>query len=121
MAVHGAPRATTDLDLLILASDVEPALRAVEPLGFRHKAMPRTFPDGMKLQRVSKILEGEVLTLDLLLVVEALEEVWSSRQKVQALGDRLWVISRDALISMKQWAGRPQDLADIARLLGDDR
>ena len=121
VALHGAPRATTDLDLLILPSDVEGALSAVAPHGFRHKAMPMTFPDGMKLQRVSKIEHGELLTLDLLLVVEPLHEIWASRQRVQAGEGTLWVISREALISMKQWAGRPQDLADIARLLDQDR
>lgn len=121
VAVHGAPRATADLDLLIRPADLEPALAAVEPHGFRHKAMPMKFPDGMRLQRVSKIEQGELLTLDLLLVVELLEPVWESREPIEALGTTLWVIGRDALISMKQWAGRPQDLADIARLLGDDR
>ncbi|MCA9670053.1 MAG: hypothetical protein KC503_30870 [Myxococcales bacterium] len=31
------------------------------------------------------------------------------------------VISRDALIAMKVWAGRPQDAADVQRLQESDR
>jgi len=31
------------------------------------------------------------------------------------------VVSREGLIRMKAWAGRPQDIADIARLRDLDR
>ena len=36
-------------------------------------------------------------------------------------GRDIWVVSREGLIQMKSWAGRPQDLADIDRLRGLDR
>jgi len=121
LAVHGAARATTDIDVLVLAEDVPRVLDAVAPLGFRPEAMPMHFPEGMRIQRVSKIDGTELLTLDLLLVSEDLRGAWDSRARYEALGTELSVIGRDALIQMKAWAGRPQDLADIARLEGDDR
>jgi len=31
------------------------------------------------------------------------------------------VISREALIGLKLWAGRSQDLADVEKLIHDDR
>src|SRR5690606_25051464 len=121
LAVHGAPRATTDLDLLVTEDDLARAIDAVRPLGFRHPAAPMCFPDGMRIQRITKIEGHEALTLDLLLVTEALEEVWAEREQVRELGGTRWVTGRAGLIRMKLWAGRTQALADVARLREDDR
>ena len=38
MAIHGLPRATVDIDLLIRPEDEERVYAAVEPLGFRIRA-----------------------------------------------------------------------------------
>src|SRR5207249_807005 len=43
MAIHGKPRATIDIDLLIQSGDEERVYGAVEPLGFRIKAKPMDF------------------------------------------------------------------------------
>jgi len=121
VAVWGAPRATQDIDLLVQAEQLEAALAAVEPLGFKLRALPMKFRDGMELQRVSKVEEGELLTLDFILVGSSLEPVWQSRQVVESEGGPLWVVSREKLIQMKVGAGRPQDLADVERLQEMDR
>jgi hypothetical protein len=121
VAVWGAPRATQDIDLLVRPESVEAVVAAVEPLGFRFRALPMTFSDGMQLQRVSKIEAGALLTLDLILVDPNLEPVWGSRQKVELDGAPIWVISRAALIQMKIAAGRPQDAADVQKLEELDR
>lgn len=121
VAVWGAPRATADIDLLIRPESVEAALAAVAPIDFRFPALPMTFKDGMSLQRVSKITEGNLLTLDLLLVNANLEPVWASRQRFDVRGQTVWIISREALIQMKAAAGRPQDALDIQNLQEVDR
>lgn len=121
VAVWGVPRATQDIDLLLRPESVEPALQALEPLGFRIHALPRTFQDGMSLQRVSKLEGGALLTIDLILVDANLESVWASRSQVELAGTPLWVISREALIQMKAAAGRPRDLLDIQSLEELDR
>lgn len=121
VAVWGAPRATQDIDLLVQAESVDAICEAVASLGFRFRALPMVFKDGMQLQRVSKIEAGALLILDLLIVNENLEPVWASRQRL-ALGDApIWVISREALIQMKVAAGRPQDALDIQNLEELDR
>ncbi len=79
------------------------------------------FSDGMEVRRVTKTEGAEMLTLDLLLVNQNLEPVWSSRERVLTERGELWVVSRDGLIQMKAWAGREQDLADIRRLRELDR
>ena len=121
VAVHGAPRATRDIDLLVQERDVDAILTAVRPLGFRFQAHPMNFPDGMRIRRVTRIDGRELLTLDLLLVGPATELAWASRSQVTTAGGPVRVISRDALIGMKVAAGRTQDLADVQRLTDVDR
>lgn len=121
LAVHGVPRATTDIDLLIRPESVEAVTEQARRLGYVFEAQPIRFPDGMEIRRLSKIAGEETLTLDLLLVDANLEEIWASRLRVEASFAGAWVISRDALIRMKTWAGREQDLADVRRLEDLDR
>jgi len=121
LAIHGAPRATTDVDLLLRPEDIDRALAAVQPLGYRLPAQRMTFAGGVTVQRVTKVHEGEALTLDLLLAEGPLARAWSSRTVVEAIGRRLSVVSRDALVEMKAQSGRLRDLADIRLLQGEDR
>ncbi|HVI03393.1 MAG TPA: DUF6036 family nucleotidyltransferase [Enhygromyxa sp.] len=121
VAVWGAPRATQDIDLLVRPESVDAVVAVVEPLGFRFRALPITFRDGMQLQRVSKIENGALLTIDLILVDANLEPAWASRVQLDLDGVPIWVISRAALIQMKVAAGRPQDAADIEKLEELDR
>ena len=121
LAIHGVVRATTDIDVLIRRTSLDTALSAVAKEGFRFKAYPMTFPDGMEIRRVSKLEEGELLTLDLLIVNKHLENAFSTRQRYTTEWGELSAISRDALIEMKTWAGRPQDGVDIQRLTEVDR
>jgi hypothetical protein len=79
-----------------------------------------TFKSGVTVQRVTKVHEGDSLTLDFLLADGPLRRAWDSRQTVEA-GDRpLRVVSRAELIAMKALSGRLRDLADIRRLQGED-
>lgn len=121
VAVHGAPRATRDIDLIVREEDVEAVYALLEPLGYRHKALPMTFPDGMRLRRVTRIRGRDVSTIDLLLVGPATEAAFASRRPFQVGEHEVWVAGREELIGMKVLAGRPQDLADVERLRGDDR
>jgi hypothetical protein len=124
VAVWGAPRATQDIDLLVRPEAVEAIVAVVEPLGFRFRALPVVFKDGMRLQRISKRDAGALLSLDLILVDENLEPAWASRKPLDMhgmTGTSIWVISRDALIQMKVAAGRPQDALDIQNLEEQDR
>lgn len=117
LAVHGAPRATTDIDLLIRPEDLAAAMAAARTRGFTIEALPMRFTGSdIDLQRVSRIEGQETLTVDLLLVGPTLEPVWATRQDVATHAGPLRVISRDGLIRMKALAGREQDTADIRRL-----
>lgn len=121
LAVWGAPRATTDIDVLARPEDAPRLLEIAKNYGFRVRAFRMTFKDGMQLERSTKIEGGESLTLDVLLVNDSLEEIFASRRTVATEQGPVRVISRDALISMKAAANRPQDIADIERLEELDR
>jgi hypothetical protein len=116
LAVHGFPRATIDIDLLIRREDLDSALRVAATIGYRFPAEPMTFRNGMEVQRVTKVVGSDHLILDLLLVNEQLEDVWETRQRVSSEEGAITVISREALVKMKAMAGRPQDLVDLDRL-----
>jgi hypothetical protein len=46
------------------------------------------------------------------------EEAWTTWHEVELGGHRVWAIGKDAIIRNKRASGRPQDLADVARLEG---
>lgn len=119
MAVHGAPRATIDIDLLINGEDAEHVENVAAPLGFKIKANPMSFSGGaIKIRRVSKIdpSDGEVLMLDLLLVTPAVASSWETREQRMWSGRPLTVVSKEGLVTLKAFRSSDQDRADIARL-----
>ena len=122
MAIHGFARATLDIDVLIRAESLEKSYKVAAEKGFDIRGLDISFKErAVEIRRVSKIDDnGEVLSLDLLLVTPQVEEVWESRETIDFLGKRLWVVSREGLIKMKRLASRPQDLADIERLENEE-
>jgi hypothetical protein len=120
VAVHGYPRATVDIDLIVTRESLAAALAVARGLGYLVEAGPMRFASGVEVRRVSRLESGEVFTLDLMPVTGVLEDVWQGRQQVSWRGRPLRVVSRDGLIKMKRLAGRSQDLADLAALGADD-
>ncbi len=90
--------------------------------GFDIRGLDISFKErAVEIRRVSKIDDnGEVLSLDLLLVTPQVHDVWETREKIDFLGNKLFVVSREGLIKMKRLANRPQDLADIERLENEE-
>ncbi len=120
VSIHTEPRATEDLDLLVLAQDLGRCEAALRPLSFRRYGEPMKFAQGqVTVQRLLKIEPGadDQAVLDLLLVgPTVLDAVWQSRQGFEWEGMKVWVVSREGLIVLKRLRGSPQDLVDIARL-----
>lgn len=116
MAIHGLPRATKDIDLLILAEDLDRVLNVARAREFDVEGLPLHFD--IEIRRISKIDKEskQLITLDLLLVSEAHRDIWAGRQKIGWKEGETYVVSREGLIQMKRLAGRIQDLADIEKL-----
>jgi len=120
VTMHGATRTTKDIDLLVAPADVARALEAVRPLGYAFAALPMTFDSGTEkerhVQRVSKIDGAQHLVLDLRLTEAAYANLLADVIDIVLPEGPIRVVSRETLLRMKRLAGRPQDLADIARL-----
>ncbi|HTK27782.1 MAG TPA: hypothetical protein VL327_14555 [Pyrinomonadaceae bacterium] len=117
MAAHGFVRATMDIDILIPEESLEKAYQVGAEKGFDIRGLDISFKErAVEIRRISKVVGEDVISLDLLLVTPQVEEIWKTREKIDFLGDKLSIVSRDGLISMKRLAGRPQDLVDIERL-----
>lgn len=123
LAVYGKLRSTMDIDLLILAVDLDAALAAASEAGFDTPAAEMAFAGGKApMRRVSKFIPGlgEHIPLDLLLVTDGTLSIWDRRVRAEWPGGSLWVVSREGLAALKRLRGSSQDLADIEFLEGPD-
>jgi hypothetical protein len=119
MAILGYPRATIDIDLLILSEDLDEVWKIAQGFGYDVEGLPLHFHDGkIEIRRISKIDKEtkSLITIDFLLVTEALEDVWQNRKMFKWNEGKVFSVSKEGLILMKKISGRLQDLADIERL-----
>jgi hypothetical protein len=119
LAVHGIPRATVDIDILIPKILLNNVQRLAIELGYTQIAEPMIFARGaVEIHRISKIDPDtrDLLSLDLLLVTPEIETVWSSRQEVGWEKGKLWVVSRNGLIALKSLRASGQDQDDVRKL-----
>ena len=120
VVLHGHPRLTRDVDLLIRKQDLEAAEAALATAGFTLPGGMLPFDPGGRHERnvfrLSKRVADDILTVDLLLLPDFLRDVWEDREVYELDGVPVTVVSADGLIAMKRVAGRHQDLNDIEHL-----
>jgi hypothetical protein len=106
--------------VLIRKEDLDRVLTLVKECGFTANSGSLPFktgtPHAHEVHRVLKVEGRQVLTLDLILVAPVFEGVWSSREVFDWQGQRIQVVSREGLATMKRLAGRRIDLADLEQL-----
>jgi Uncharacterised nucleotidyltransferase len=120
VAFYGYVRTTGDIDVLVRPEDVERIATVIRERGFVFDAGRIPFdvggPRQRAIHRISKIVDDEILTLDLLLVDEVYRSIWDSREAAEWQGRPISVVSLDGLLEMKRIAGRNKDLLDIDEL-----
>jgi hypothetical protein len=119
LALHGVPRYTGDLDILVrpVASNAERVWRALVRFGAPVEIAGVSTVDltvsgtvyqiGLPPRRIDLMTEISGVGFD---------EAWASREPVSLENHVIHFIGREALIRNKEAAGRPKDLADAARL-----
>ena len=98
LTILGFPRATFDIDVLIRAESLEKSFHVVKQYGFDIYGPDISFKErAVEIRRVSKIDdEGEVLSLDFLIVTPFVEDVWDDRIDLEWQGEPISVVSRKA-------------------------
>ena len=122
MGVHGRARTTIDIDLLILSESLDDVLALANTLGYNVRGKDLTLADGaIEIRRVSKIdaHDGDLLSLDLILVTAEIRHAWESRIEGEWEGGKLSVVSPEGLIAMKLFRRSGRDLDDIQELSGE--
>jgi hypothetical protein len=121
VAAHGLPRYTGDLDAWVWVSseNASRVLRSLESFGFSGLGLAED--DFSQPDRVVQ-LGYPPYRIDILTSIEGVEfdEAWTRRIVLDLDGVFVPFIGRDDLLTNKRVAGRPQDLADVERLTGQD-
>ena len=117
LATHGVPRSTGDIDLW-----VHPSRANAEKVW---AALIRFGAPMLNLTRDDLAVPGVVFQIglpprriDFLTSIDGVEfgQAWARRTISDVGGVSVGVLSREDLIQNKRASGRPQDLADVARL-----
>ena len=120
LALHGAPRFTGDLDILIrpTAENADRLITALRAFGFPE--IPLTPAQIIAPGRIIEIGVAPV-QIHVMSAIDgvAWEEVWSGRVESRFGSSTVGFIGRAEFLKNNRAAGRPKDLADIAALSGD--
>lgn len=122
VAAHGLPRLTGDLDAWIWVGD-DNASRVIQALAeFGFGTLGLTVDDFNHRDSVVQ-LGYPPHRIDILTDIDGVsfESAWEQRIEVEIGGRSVPFIGRDDLIANKRASGRPQDVADVARLTNQGR
>ena len=117
LAAHGIPRATGDIDIWIRCAK-DNARRAWHAL--LNFGAPLSELNEADLSRTGIVFQIGVAPsrIDILTSIDGVDftDAWRQCLEVEVEGIKVTVIGRAHLIANKKAVGRPQDLADLARL-----
>ena len=131
LGFHGAPRGTKDVDIVPAPNPANLArlwtalqaldARPVEHADFRPEEMPVPLGLAGLLEGGSWALDTRFGRLDVMQSVAGLDSYAELRARAvmdepPELGQPIWIAGRDDLVTMKEEAGRPQDLIDVRAL-----
>jgi hypothetical protein len=123
VSIYTRPRATEDIDLVIAAPDLDRAVAAVRPLGFRMAGRPMRVAGGrLEIQRLTKTDGADLLPLDLLVMLDPpLAGLVTDRTERSIEGQPVFVVGIEALRTLKRLRGSALDRADLEALDQEQR
>jgi tRNA nucleotidyltransferase/poly(A) polymerase len=114
--LHGVPRATFDLDILIEANP-ENAKKLIDAfLEARLGTASLTTPGELLSQEITIFKDRVRIDVQTSTPGIRFEEAWERRETMEYQNQKFYVASREDLIASKRASGRPVDLEDV-RLL----
>ncbi len=123
VAIHGRPRLTVDIDIVVAALDIKKAAEIAASVGFDDVSgwvqLPLNKLGINRLYRLNKISGVELLTLDLLEADSSKNAIFSDREAFDVEGRLIQSLSRAAIIAMKRDSNRTKDRLDV-ELLNDE-
>jgi hypothetical protein len=123
-SLYVEPRATEDIDFLLLPQDLERAMKALQPLGWDDLAGPMDFHN-IRIRRLTKLQDTHVMVLDFLLAdTDDLAKSLDTPQLFDYESVRLKVASPETIIRLKQgrMSGKDQiDILGLQKLLGETK
>ena len=119
LAYHGAPRASGDIDVFVRPTP-ENARRLIAALNRFGAPLDAAQVSEKDLARPGMVYQIGLppRRIDILTAISGVtfDEAWASREPASLDGRAVFFISREAFLENKKAAGRPKDLADVARL-----
>ena len=114
--VHGVPRMTFDLDILIEATpdNAQRLLDAFLDAGLGTAAL--TTADGLLAKEITIFKDRLRIDVQTRTPGIVFADAWARRELIDHEGQDLWVVSRQDLIASKLAAGRDVDLEDVRAL-----
>ena len=118
LAAHGVPRATGDLDLHI-HSTIDNASLVFDALAVFGAPLDNVSVDDLSKPGTVFQIGVAPNRIDILTLIDGISfyEAWKNRIEIEVDGIQIPIIGRDDLIKNKKAVGRPQDIADVARLM----
>ncbi|MCX7048254.1 MAG: nucleotidyltransferase [Candidatus Sumerlaeota bacterium] len=114
--LHGVPRATFDLDILIENSleNARRLLEALEAIGFGTTALVKPEEVASNVGTIFK----DFVRVDVLTSIPGVtfDEAWAEKTIMEFQGQQFFVLSRRHVIASKKAAGRPKDIQDVSML-----
>lgn len=119
MAAHGHARATKDIDVWMWLDPHNAArmVSAIEDFGFGSAGLT---PEDLLDPSAVFVMGRAPKRIDVLATIDGVEfdDCWPNRVEVDCGGLLVPFIARADFVANKQASGRPQDLADVDRLVG---
>ena len=118
--LHGVPRATFDLDILVEASpgNASRLLEALLEAGFGTASL--TTPEDLLAHEITVFNDRVRIDVQTSTPGLSFEEAWSRRLTMTYDGQDFFVVSRPDLVASKRAAGHARDLEDVSLLEGSD-
>ena len=118
--LHGVPRATFDLDLLIepTPDNARRVLAALLQAGLGTAGL--TTPEDLLASEITVFQDRVRIDVQTSTPGLVFEDAWRGRETMNFRGQAFYVASRAAVIASKRAAGRPVDLDDVRLLERDD-